>query len=68
MVSGPYQVDEDTIERHDLDAEDLGRWYVLVNGGLFLYDDEERAKELIRLLNGERLEPVKDAAYYLNLD
>jgi hypothetical protein len=29
-----YTVDQDCIERHNLDAEDLGKQYIIVNGAM----------------------------------
>lgn len=51
IVSGPYQVDWDLIERlGTLDATDIESWYVLINGSIQFVDSENHGRFVIEML------------------
>lgn len=69
VISGPYQVDELCLERHELEADDVGRWYILINGSMQFCKSREAARELMDTLKEPAWpKSVKDWSYYANLD
>lgn len=54
MPNGPYQVTQDDIDRSDsLEASDLNRWYILVQGCIQPVRSQEDGKELIKVLKND---------------
>lgn len=55
MVSNPYQVTEDQVERSStLDESDVGRWAFDVNGAVHFAANEKAARETVEALRNNR--------------
>ena len=54
MITGPYTVDDDDMERHEtLDATDHGAIYLMINGSMVFFETEARAREMRDSLNAD---------------
>ena len=52
LIHGPYIIDEDTIDRYQtLDAVEIGKWYIVINGAIHVVGTYERGKELVSMLS-----------------
>jgi len=54
VITGPYQVDDSVLESHEtLDAADFGAWFLVIQGSLVFFENEQRAREMRDSLNAE---------------
>lgn len=59
MITGPYQVTDDDLERYpELDATDLDAWFLIVNGMWVFVSDKKEGEKMKRF--GEALTNEED--------
>jgi hypothetical protein len=46
-IIGPYQINDQDLATHPtLDPIDLGEWYLIINGSMVFFENEQRATEM----------------------
>lgn len=61
-MTGPYQIEEADLDHYEtLEENDVGRWYILINGSIQFVEDRQAGLNLIESL---KREPQQSALAY----